>query len=1000
MLLALNTKNKKGFIDGTCKRSDYEKDDVLANQWHRCNSIILTWILTSISDELYLRQIFSNSSVTVWQKLKETYDKIDGSITFNLHKQINSLTQGGCSVSEYYHKLNTLWKQYDAFIKLPACVCAANADFVNHTNVMKLMQFLMGLDEVYQPIRSNLLMTDPLPSVKTAFAVISREESHRNFASHPTGTKVQNSAFVAKIQPNTFNNNNTNTNKKNLIWVILLDTLENLSLLQNNNNCVSEKSNESASSSPFTVEQISKLMSLINDKDNGATTSMNSNMSGIFWNNSSKFNSNFEIFFCNNMFLKNENRKNNWIIDSGANQHMVCNDDELFASVDVSNMNISVSHPNGTHAKIVKVGNIKINDFITLFNVLYIPEYCVNLLSVNKLTKSDKFFVGFNETNCFIQDFVINEVVGIGDEHDGLYMFKKYVLGISNNSSSCTMKLWHSRLGHPASQVLNILSDSLKFTNHNNTEPCDICHQAKQTREPFPLSEHNSLKLGDLLNLDLWGPYKVASKEGYKYFLTNQFNANVKVIRSDNGTEFVNTRMNVFCNSNEDNARDVTHDDIASDDTSSPEGNVQNQTNINVDNQTNLGETSESRRSSRPTRIPTKFNDYVLNSNAKYDINKVICYANLSSENLNFVSNMNKSVEPTCYSEACLDKNWVKAMNSEIDALMRNNTWVMVDLPERRKAIGSKWIYKIKLKASGEIDRYKARLVAKGFSQREGLDYDETFSPIVKMITVRCLITLAVNNDWPIYQPDVNNAFLYGEIVEDVYMKPPEGYFSNCGNKVCKLVKSLYGLKQAPRKWNKNLTKVLLDNDLGSKPVSVPIEQNFSCNTEAKDSNRAIENITQYQKLVGKGFTFVKSKNFDLKVFADVDRAKSMFQSKAINGYCVFIGDSLIAWKSKKQNVVARSSVESEYRCMSNATTELTIKLDDLRWLVINLKKLKDWNGTYEITWMACSTREGGHMSVWNAEPGDGDGAGSMLVWLRHHGAFGLSGKILPPIYS
>ncbi|XP_071712215.1 uncharacterized protein [Rutidosis leptorrhynchoides] len=117
MLLALNTKNKKGFIDG--------------------------------SYELYLGQKFSNSSVTVWQELKETYDKIDGSITFNLHKHINSLTQGGFSVSEYYHKLNTLWKQYDALIKLPACVCATNADFVNHTNVMKLMQFLMGLDEVY-----------------------------------------------------------------------------------------------------------------------------------------------------------------------------------------------------------------------------------------------------------------------------------------------------------------------------------------------------------------------------------------------------------------------------------------------------------------------------------------------------------------------------------------------------------------------------------------------------------------------------------------------------------------------------------------------------------------------------------------------------------------------------------------------------------------------------------------------------------------------------------
>ncbi|XP_071738729.1 uncharacterized protein [Rutidosis leptorrhynchoides] len=112
------------------------------------------------------------------KEIKETYDKIDGSITFNLYKQINSLTQRGSSVSEYYHKLNTLWKQFDALIKLLECVCDANVDFVKHNSVIKLMQFLMGLDEVYQPIRSNLLMTNPLPNVKTTFTVISKEESH------------------------------------------------------------------------------------------------------------------------------------------------------------------------------------------------------------------------------------------------------------------------------------------------------------------------------------------------------------------------------------------------------------------------------------------------------------------------------------------------------------------------------------------------------------------------------------------------------------------------------------------------------------------------------------------------------------------------------------------------------------------------------------------------------------------------------------------------------
>ncbi|GKA45219.1 ribonuclease H-like domain-containing protein [Tanacetum coccineum] len=98
------------------------------------------------------------------------------------------------------------------------------------------------------------------------------------------------------------------------------------------------------------------------------------------------------------------------------------------------------------------------------------------------------------------------------------------------------------------------------------------------------------------------------------------------------------------------------------------------------------------------------------------------------------------SVEPTCYEEAILDSNWVDTMNAEIEALNENHTWEITDLPPNKKAIRNKWIYKIKYKSSGDIDIYKARLVAKSFNQKEGIDFDETFSPVVKMSTVRCVV--------------------------------------------------------------------------------------------------------------------------------------------------------------------------------------------------------------------------------------------------------------------
>ncbi|KAD6454826.1 hypothetical protein E3N88_09532 [Mikania micrantha] len=185
---------------------------------------------------------------------------------------------------------------------------------------------------------------------------------------------------------------------------------------------------------------------------------------------------------------------------------------------------------------------------------------------------------------------------------------------------------------------------------------------------------------------------------------------------------------------------------------------------------------------------------------------------NLSSFNTTTSSATSSTdLEPTSFAAANQQPHWRQAMNEEYSALVRNGTWSLVLPPPNTNIVDCKWVYKVKRDQHGAVKRYKARLVAKGYHQQAGIDFTDTFSPVVKSTTIRVVLSLATTHQWSLRQLDVQNAFLHRDLKETVYLRQPQGFIDpNKPTHVCLLHKSLYGLKQAPRAWFERLSSALI----------------------------------------------------------------------------------------------------------------------------------------------------------------------------------------------
>ncbi|RVX22042.1 Retrovirus-related Pol polyprotein from transposon RE2 [Vitis vinifera] len=678
-----------------------------------------------------------------------------------------------------------------------------------------------------------------------------------------------------------------------------------------------------------------------------------------------------------------------WIIDTGATHHVTGDLSWLFDTIAL--FECPVGLPNGESVVATQSGSVRLSNNITL------------------------------------QNDHTRELIGTGVRRDGLYYFGgaegDSVQHVSVHNAASTLELWHKRMGHPSEKVVKLLPpDVFPFGNPGavniipeNIVPtvnveidsdfadfvdddADLPNPQAQTQNP----EASSAPLSP-------GPEVVPTVGLDSLGLDNSSNGQSAPMGKGMRDKFPSVLLRDF----------VTHTVVAespSPATPSPQ---------------------------HPSGTP-------------YPIAHYINCDNFSVHYRKFLATIISSNDPKSFKEAMKDVGWQKSMHEEIRALEKNGTWTLEPLPKGKRALGSQWVYRTKYFSNGDIERLKSRLVVLGNHQEAGIDYHETFSPVAKMTTVRAFLAIAASKNWELHQMDVHNAFLHGDLEEEVYMKLPPGFERSDPNLVCRLRKSLYGLKQAPRCWFSKLVTalkgygflqsysdyslftyttgnvqinvlvyvddlIISGNDsaalktfkaylsdcfkmkdlgvlkyflgievarssaglflcqrkytldivseaglLGAKPCGFPIEQNHRLGLA---NGELLSNPESYRRLVGRliylavtrpdlaysvhilsqfmhepriehweaalrvvrylkgtpgqGILLRADSDLSLQGWCDSDWAACPVTRRSLSGWLVFLGQSPISWKTKKQHTVSRSSAEAEYRAMAAVTCEL-----------------------------------------------------------------------------
>ncbi|OMO63131.1 Integrase, catalytic core [Corchorus capsularis] len=988
----------------------------------------------------------------VWDYLANLYVQSNFAKRYELEKVIRSEGQKDRSIQDFYNFMNGVWDQLDM---MDPPELSSFPAYMKLREEQNLVQFLMALRNEFEQLRGSILHRSPLPTVHNVVSELIAEETRLKTQTPPVMNTQEVLIASSQVKPANLNSGARGNQriaidecgychekghwkkdcpKRNKSRGILPNPSQGFQQGKTASRTMLPRQNSAftAATSGYEPKQTSFGGNVNHDDlESIIARQIQQIMGSCIRNDLANSSAMSAVDQGINRAPSSGTSPSPWVLDSGASYHMTSDSSILENCLDLSQP-LDIQTANGSLMQISKVGSVTTKSYpsgkFSIPNIFYAPQLSANLLSVGQLADLG-CDIWFSDVFCVVQDRHTGKQIGIGRREGGLYMLEfLFVPPIKQNfvmpafvldKNSSSFHLWHSRLGHVSSSRLRYMSSVglLGNVKYSDISDCKACKLAKFSALPFNKSTSVSNAAFDLVHSDVWGPSPVATKGGSLYYVLfvddysryswifllrhrseffqiyskfvamvkTQFSSKIKVFRSDSGGEYTSTQFEELL------ASEGTLFQSSCTDTPQQNGIAERK-------HRHIIETARSLLLS--SSMPSSFwGEAVLTS--VYVINRIP--SSITSGISPFESylvnseNLQNSTENSTGDSSSTN---MEGNDRELAALEKNHTWDLVSFRKVKKLIGS-------------------------------------------------------SREWPLFQMDVKNAFLNGDLHEEVYMQPPPGY--SCPvKKVCRLRRALYGLKQAPRAWfekfndalkqigflqsnndsalfhlsSKKGTILLLIyvddmiitgddsdgieklkqhlfhqfemKDLGSlryflgievaysprgyvlsqskyandvinrarltdeRTVDTPIELNVKLRptdgtllpdpklyreivgclvyltVTCPDIAHAVHIVSQFvsaprsvhwsamvrilrylRGTLFQGLFFPSSSKLELCGYSDADWAGDANDRRSTTGFCIFLGDSLISWKSKKQNVVSRSSTEAEYRAMAHTSAEI-----------------------------------------------------------------------------